>query len=271
MLNSVKFEILLRNMKIKFEIEYDGMKFCGWQKQEGVVTVQEVLEKAMTNVFGNKEIVTLYGSGRTDAGVHAISQVAHIEIFDEKLIKKWINNISKMSLAINFYLHDTGAVVKSSEIVSDDFHARFSAKQRAYLYVIFNRKIESILLKNRVWHVKKKLDAKIMHDAGQLFLGTHNFNAFRSTDCQSLTAVRTVDFLSVLRKKDIILINIKAKSFLHNQVRIMVGTLKQIGLGKMQKFDIKTLLISGDRTKAGLTAPPYGLYFQKVLYPDIDE
>lgn len=266
MLNSMKLGIFLKKMKIKFEIEYDGMKFCGWQKQEGVITVQEVLEKAITNVFGNREIITVYGSGRTDTGVHAISQVAHIEISDENLIQKWKSNISKMSLAINFYLHDTGVVVKSSEIVSDDFHARFSAKQRSYLYVIFNREIESVLLRNRVWHVKKRLDDQLMHEAGQLFLGTHNFNAFRSADCQSLNPLRTVDSLSVKREKDIILVNIKAKSFLHNQVRIMVGTLKQIGLSKMQKSDIVSLLASGDRTKAGPTAPPYGLYFQEVLY-----
>lgn len=253
-------------MKIKFEIEYDGTKFCGWQKQEGVKTVQGVLETAISKVF-NGEMVTLYGSGRTDTGVHAIAQIAHIELFDIKLIQKWKNNVKKISFAINFYLHDSGAVVKSAEIVDDVFHARFSAKQRSYLYVILNREIDSVLLKNRAWHVKKKLDFELMQKASQLFLGTHNFEAFRSSDCQANNPVRTVDFVSIEKRDDFILINIKAKSFLHNQVRIMVGTLKQIGSQKMKKADIIKLLLSGDRTNAGPTAPPYGLYFEEVLYP----
>lgn len=253
-------------MKIKFGIEYDGTKFCGWQRQDGIVTVQGVLENAFSQVLGGLN-VTLYGAGRTDTGVHAIHQVAHIEVTDPTIVQKWLKNASKMHIAANFYLHNTGVVVTSSEITDDNFHARFSAKQRSYLYVIFNRFTDSVLLKGRVWHIARLLDYEKMNSAAQLFLGVHNFNAFRASDCQAKNSVRTIDSVSVHKKQDFVLIQIKAKSFLHNQARIMTGTLAQIGLGIIEAEHIQQLLESGDRTKAGPTAPPYGLYLQNVIYP----
>lgn len=253
-------------MKIKFGIEYDGTKFYGWQRQDGVVTVQGVLENAFSQVLGGLN-VTLYGAGRTDTGVHAIHQVAHMEVTDPILVQKWLKNASKMHLAANFYLHNTGVIVTSSEITDDNFHARFSAAQRSYLYVIFNRFTDSVLLKGRVWHIARLLDYEKMNSAAQLFLGVHNFNAFRASDCQAKNSVRTIDSVSVHKKQDFVLIQIKAKSFLHNQVRIMAGTLTQIGLGTIEAEHIQQLLESGDRTKAGPTAPPYGLYLQNVIYP----
>lgn len=256
-------------MKIKLNIEYDGTKFFGWQKQKSRNTVQETIETAIKKVFGNNddEEVILYGAGRTDTGVHATNQVAHINISSPRNIDRWRAAADKFSMAINFYLHDTGAIVKSTELVDENFHARFSAKQREYLYIIYNRCCDSVILKNRVWHVKEKLDIDLMNDAAKLFVGTHNFNAFRSSHCQAQNPIRTLDYMHVYSDdNDCIMINVKARSFLHNQVRIMVGTLKQIGSNNASNTNIQKLFDSGDRTKGFVTAPPYGLYLKNVTY-----
>lgn len=251
-------------MKVKLLIEYDGTKFCGWQDQEGVATVQGTIEQALKAVLNQK--TTLWGAGRTDSGVHAVSQAAHFEIIDDKSIQRWKDNLGKLVRAINFYIRDTGAIVFSATQVSNSFHARFSAIRRTYQYLILNRPVDSPLLKNKAWHVGRELDIVAMKQAASLFLGHHNFNAFRSADCQALTPHRTVDAVSVVQDGSYIFIKVTAKSFLHNQVRIMVGTLVDIGLGKKTPEIIEDLLISGDRTKAGVTAPPFGLYFLKVDY-----
>ncbi len=255
----------MTNMKIKFEIEYDGTKFHGWQSQAGQLTVQDTLEKAISQVFGGLN-TTLYGAGRTDTGVHAIAQVAHIEIADENIINRWKTQTDKLVKAINFYLHDTGVVINKAMVVPADFHARFSAKSREYLYIIYDYPSASVLLENRAWCVKQNLDEEVMNKAAQLFIGTHNFNAFRSADCQARNPIRTIDVITVYRRNNFIIITVKAKSFLHNQVRIMVGTLKQVGVGKFNLQKIQELLDNGDRTQGGPTAPAYGLYFKKVQY-----
>ncbi len=253
-------------MKVKLTIEYDGTNFYGWQKQNGFVSVQETVEKAINRVFGNITNIELYGAGRTDTGVHALEQVAHFEVFDEKLIKIWQKNIEKLAKAINFYLMDLGVVIVKSELVPDDFHARFSAKMRRYKYVIYNRQVRSVIYANRAWHVAKRLDAEVMNAASKYFLGTHNLNSFRSAHCNARNPIRTISEIAVYRNGDLVIMDISARSFLHNQVRITIGTLKQIGEGKYPPEYIEELLNKQDRTIAGVTAPPYGLYLTKVNY-----
>ncbi|MDR1488766.1 MAG: tRNA pseudouridine(38-40) synthase TruA [Holosporales bacterium] len=258
-------------MRVRLDIEYDGMMFSGWQRQEGgIITVQETIESALYKVFGGLNSVVLYGAGRTDAGVHAINQVAHFEANFENFIKRWGQNIGKLALAINFYLHDSGCVIKNSSIVPNDFHARFSAKQRQYVYIISNQHSDSVLFKNRAWCVRKPLDIELMNEAAKFFVGEHNFNAFRSSQCQARSAIRTIDSIAVVSNKNLIYIEVAAKSFLHNQVRIIVGTLKEIGARRMDKNIVKALLEDKsppDRRKSGPTAPAFGLYFKNVIYP----
>lgn len=254
-------------MRIKLSIEYDGTKFFGWQKQIDFISVQETIEKAIFKVLGEEEIVELYGAGRTDTGVHATSQVAHFEIKSERLIDKWKNNCHKLPLAINFYLADSGTCITHAEIAPfEDFHARFSAKMRHYRYVIYNRYIDSVLQKNRSWHISKRLDENKMHEAAQYFIGTHNLNAFRSVHCNAKNPIRSIDSINVIRENDFVIVELSARSFLQNQVRITVGTLKQIGEGKQPPEYIKFLLDNPDRKLAGETAPPYGLYLTGVEY-----
>ena len=253
-------------MKIKLTIEYDGKNFFGWQKQNEFNSVQETIEKAIERVFNNLEIVELFGAGRTDTGVHATGQVAHFSISNESLIEKWKNNIQKLPIAINFYLLDLGTVVTNAKIVPEDFHARFSAKMRHYKYVIYNRRVKSVIYDNRVWHVVKTLDEQAMNSASKFFLGTHNLNSFRSAHCNANNPVRTISDIKVYRDNDFVIMEIAARSFLHNQVRITIGTLKQIGEGKFPIKYIKDLLEKQDRTKSGVTAPPNGLYLTKIDY-----
>lgn len=254
-------------MRIKLTIEYDGTGFYGWQKQNDFVSVQEIIEQAISSVFDNSETIELYGAGRTDTGVHATGQVAHFEIFSENLISAWQNNIAKLADAINFYLLNRAIVIVKSEIVPEDFHARFSAKMRHYKYLIYNRRAKSVLYANRAWHVPKLLDAKAMNDAAQYFLGTHNLNSFRSRHCNAQNPVRTISSIKVYFDTEfVIIMEISARSFLHNQVRITIGTLKQIGEHKYPPEHIKELLNKQDRRIAGVTAPPYGLYLTGVDY-----
>ena len=253
-------------MRIKLTVEYEGTNFYGWQKQNGFVSVQETIENAINRVFGGKTNVEIYGAGRTDTGVHALGQVAHFEIFDNRLIDLWIRNIKKLAYAINFYLINSRIVIVKSELVPDDFHARFSAKMRHYKYLIYNRLARSVIYANRAWHVEKHLDVAIMDEASKYLLGTHNLNAFRSVHCNAQNPVRTISEIGICRDGELVMMNISAKSFLHNQVRIIIGTLKQIGEGKYSSEYIKELLDKQDRSNAGVTAPPYGLYLTKVDY-----
>ena len=173
---------------------------------------------------------------------------------------------TKLADAINFYLLNQAIVIIKSEIVSDDFHARFSAKMRHYKYLIYNRRVRSVIYTNRAWHVPQHLDISAMHEASQYFLGTHNLNAFRSLHCNAQNPVRTISNIKVYRDSDFVIMEISARSFLHNQVRITIGTLKQIGEHKYLPEHIKDLLEKQDRRVAGVTAPPYGLYLTGVDY-----
>jgi tRNA pseudouridine38-40 synthase len=254
-------------VKVRLDIEYDGTKFCGWQRQESyIITVQETIEKAILQAIGNnrqREII-LHGAGRTDSGVHAINQVAHFEIDSTSSWNE--KNIDRFNRALNFYLLGSGIVVKTSSVATTDFHARFSATHREYLYIISNRPTKSVLLNERTWHIRSPLDVSSMQEAALSFIGHHDFSAFRSADCQAKNHTRTIEDIEVTKRDGLIMLTVLARSFLHNQVRIMTGTLVQIGLHKMPISVIKKLLEEGDRTKSGPTAPPYGLYLKNVLY-----
>lgn len=243
--------------RYKLTIEYDGGPFVGWQRQDNGPSVQQALEEAVEGFC--QERVVVYGAGRTDAGVHALGQVAHIEISKDV-------PPDKVRDALNFHLKPQPIAVLSAEVAAPDFHARFSATGRAYLYRILTRRAPPVLERGHVWHLPFALDAGAMHDAAQVLVGRHDFDSFRSSECQSDSPVKTLDELSVSRVGEEIHIVAKARSFLHNQVRIMVGTLKWVGEGKWTAQNVAAALAAADRTKGGPTAPPDGLYLTQVRY-----
>lgn len=244
--------------RYKLTIEYDGQFFYGWQRQQNSLSVQQSIEKAIYSFCGQSEIL-VYGSGRTDAGVHALGQVAHVD-----LITRFPSY--RVMDALNFYLRGQPVTILNVEAVSSDFHARFSAKSRRYLYRIINRRGALAIEKGRAWHVINPLDTDEMHQAAQLLTGLHDFNSFRTVRCQATSSIRMIDSFTVTRRGELIELEVQSRSFLHNQVRIMVGSLALIGQGKWTKADLSHALKLADRRAAGPTAPPDGLYFAQVIY-----
>ncbi len=238
-------------------IEYDGSKFAGWQLQSNAVSVQGVLEAAIEKISGMPCRVT--GAGRTDAGVHAMGQVAHVD-----LPKQW--DAFGLANAINALVRPHKVSVLDVENVPDTFHARFSATQRRYLYRILNRRSPPALDAERIWHVPVDLDAETMHEGAQILVGHHDFSTFRATSCQAFSPVKTLDALNVSRYGEEIEIEAVSRSFLHNQVRSMVGTLKLVGEGKWSVHDVQKALDAKDRKACGVVAPPQGLYLVSVGY-----
>lgn len=238
-------------------IEYDGSNLAGWQLQDRLPTVQGVLEAALEKLHG--QTCRIFGAGRTDAGVHALGQVAHVD-----LPKHWDPFV--LCNAINGNVRPHRVSVIEIEEVGEDFHARFSATERRYLFRILNRRAPPALDHEKVWHVPVPLDAGAMHDAAQTLVGTHDFTTFRATSCQALSPVKTLDVLKVSRFGEEIEVEAVSRSFLHNQVRSMVGTLKLVGEGKWTAHDIKRALAAKDRTACGVVAPPHGLYLVSVGY-----
>ncbi|MBO5996929.1 MAG: tRNA pseudouridine(38-40) synthase TruA [Alphaproteobacteria bacterium] len=243
--------------RYKITVEYDGTNFCGWQKQKDGVSVQEELEKALA-VFAH-ENAEIYGSGRTDAGVHAYGQVAHFDLSTE------IDTFAAQA-SFNALVRPHAIGVLSVERVADDFHARFSAVERTYIYKVLNRRTPPVLDANRVWHVGLPLDIPSMQKAALLLLGKHDFSTFRASECQAKSPVKTLDELTITKRGDYVFFLVKAKSFLHHQVRNMVGSLVQVGLGYWTVDDFHEAFHACDRTKGGPTAPASGLYFQSVRY-----
>ncbi len=243
--------------KYKLIIEYDGKDFIGWQRQDNGVSIQSSIEKAVKK-FSNEK-VTVFGAGRTDSGVHAKGQVAHFEL---------INNLPLDSIrdGINQHLRPLPIAILSAEYVDKDFHARFSAKQRVYEYHIISRRSPLTFQKNQAWVVHKKLNINKMIEAAYYFEGKHDFNGFRSINCQSISSIKTIDKCQVKYENEFIKVEIAAKSFLHSQVRIIVGTLVEVGKEKINSLNIRNIIESKDRTKAGITAPANGLYLTKVKY-----
>lgn len=243
--------------RYKITLEYDGTGFVGWQKQDGERSIQETLAEAVKGLCGvDTEIV---GAGRTDAGVHALGQVAHFDVPKEYTEFAVVN-------ALNFYLTGSGIVVLKAEFVKEDFHARFSAKERSYIYRILNKRTPTALDKMRVWHVPLPLNIERMQKAADNLLGYHDFSSFRAAECQAKSPLKTLDEIKILKEGDEVRLFIRARSFLHNQVRIITGTLVDVGLSKKTPEDVKKILEAKDRTLAGQTAPAYGLYLNSVLY-----
>jgi tRNA pseudouridine38-40 synthase len=243
--------------RYKLILEYDGTPFVGWQIQENGPTVQGRLAEAV-KAFSGEECVPR-GAGRTDAGVHALAQVAHFD-----LAKEW--EPWKVREALNAQIRPDPISVLSCERAADDFDARFSATARHYLYRIVNRRSPLALDRDRAWQVPHDLDAAAMNAAAQLLIGHHDFTTFRSSECQASSPVKTLDRLVVAREGDEIGIEAAARSFLHNQVRSMVGSLKLVGEGKWKARDLKAALDARTRGACGPVAPPSGLYLARVDY-----
>ena len=240
----------------KIIIEYDGTNFVGWQQQENGQSIQSALQEALVKLSNEK--VTIFGAGRTDAGVHAIGQVASF-----LLSKKIETDVIRDGL--NQHLRPKPIAIQKAELVEDDFHARFSAKKRWYKYKIINRRPPLTIDLNRAWCVYKNLDIEKMKTESSAFLGKHDLHAFRSAHCQSKNSVKTIDSVSIKNKGEEIIFEVSAKSFLHSQVRIMVGTLIDIAKGNINKTIID-IINSKNREIAGQTAPANGLYLKKIDY-----
>jgi tRNA pseudouridine38-40 synthase len=243
--------------RYKLTIEYDGTAFNGWQIQLQDATVQGVLTDAIARINGGPSMVQ--GAGRTDSGVHALGQVAHVD-----LQRKW--DIFELRNAINAGVRPHKVSVVEAELVSDDFNARFSGTKRHYLYRILNRRAPPTLDLGQVWFVPVALDADAMHAAAQALVGHHDFTTFRASECQANSALRTLDQLDVARYGEFIEIRTSSRSFLHNQVRSMVGSLKFVGEGKWKASDLKAALDAKDRKACGAVAPAEGLYLTRVDY-----
>ena len=244
--------------RMKLTLAYLGGDFHGWQRQRGQRTVQGELEKALRSLTGAGTI-SLIGAGRTDAGVHATGQVAHCD-----LARDW--DPFRLSEALNWHLKPNPAAVVAAERAADDFHARFSAIGRRYLYRVVNRRAPLTLEKGLAWRVPHELDTEAMQAAADLLVGHHDFTTFRSTQCQAKSPVKTLDEFWVEREGEEIRFHLAARSFLHNQVRSFVGTLERVGAGAWPVERVAEALAARDRTACGPVAPPDGLYLTEVIY-----
>jgi tRNA pseudouridine38-40 synthase len=246
--------------RYKITVEYDGGPFVGWQRQETGPSIQAALEDAVFAFTGER--VHVQGAGRTDAGVHARGQVAHFDLAREQPIES-------VRGAMTFHLRPHPIVVPRVELAAADFHARFSATWRRYRYRILNRRTPAALDRGQVWHVPVPLDAEAMAEAASVLVGRHDFNSFRSINCQAASSTKTLDLLTVRRDGEEVAIDVRARSFLHNQVRILVGTLQLVGRGQWRRHDVEAALAARDRTRAGPTAPPLGLCLMEVRYDSV--
>ena len=243
--------------RYRLTLEYDGTPFVGWQRQDNGPSVQAALEAAVARFSG--ETVTATAAGRTDAGVHARGQVAHID-----LAKDW--DAFRVSEALNHHLRPDPVAVLDAATVDATFHARFSATERRYRYRIVNRRAPLALDRERAWQVNLPLDADAMHTAAARLIGKHDFSTFRASLCQAASPVKTLSAIIVARDGDSVLIDVAAPSFLHHQVRNIAGTLLLVGLGKWSADDVAAALAARDRARGGETAPAHGLYLMAVRY-----
>jgi tRNA pseudouridine38-40 synthase len=246
--------------RYKLTIEYDGSPFAGWQRQADALSVQQVIEEAIGKMAG--ETVAVQAAGRTDSGVHALGQVVSFD-----LSKEW--EPFRIREALNFHTKPHPVAVIDAEAVAPDFEARFSAIDRHYEYRILNRRGRPALDEFRVWHCPTELDAEAMHAAAQRILGKHDFTTFRAAECQAKSPIKTLDRLDVNREGEIIAIRASARSFLHSQVRSMVGSLKLVGEGKWSPSDLRSALDAKDRSRCGPLAPPEGLFLVRVGYAPV--
>lgn len=245
-------------MRYKVTIEYDGVPFVGWQKQKNGLAVQECIEKAVFSL--SQEKATVFGAGRTDAGVHAVGQVAHFDLLNKDFKEDIITN------ALNHYLRPHPISIRKTEIVIENFHSRFDAIERKYLYRVINRKTPLTIEKGRAWWVIKKLNIDRMKECIPFIIGKHDFSTFRSSHCQSDSPVKTINDLKITQTENDIYFGICARSFLHHQVRSIVGSLKMVGEGTWTPNDFQNALESKNRARCGALAPSDGLYFMEVKY-----
>jgi len=245
-------------MRYKLTIEYDGRPFQGWQRLIGAPSVQGALEDAIEKLTGARSEVT--GAGRTDAGVHAVGQVAHVDV--EKPFEAW-----KLAEALNAHLRPHPIAVLAAESAKDDFHARFDATRRVYRYMIVNRRAPLTMELGLAWRVGPRLDVMAMERAAEHLVGRHDFTTFRDSQCQAKSPVKTLDGVEFDWSGDTVAIWFEAQSFLHRQVRSMVGTLVEVGLGKITTSDLVDALAAKDRARCGQVAPPDGLCLMRVDYP----
>jgi len=244
--------------RYRLTLEYDGTPFAGWQRQADRLSVQQVLEEAIAGFSG--ETVTTQAAGRTDAGVHALGQVAHFDLARER-------DANRIREALNYHLKPHPVAVVESVAVPETFEARFSAVARHYEYRILDRRARPALEENRVWHVPTRLDARAMHEGAQYLIGQHDFSTFRDSQCQAKSPVKTLDRLDVRREADHVVVTASARSFLHHQVRSIVGSLKLVGEGRWGPAMMREILEAADRARCGMLAPAAGLYLTKVDYP----
>jgi tRNA pseudouridine38-40 synthase len=243
--------------RYRITIEYDGGPFVGWQRQDNGPSVQGTLEQAI--IAFSSETATVTGAGRTDAGVHAFGQVAHFDLAKEF-------HPDRVRDALNHFVRPSPIAVLDAAITDPEFHARFSAKARHYLYRIVCRRAPLALERGHAWHVVHELDAEAMHEAAQTLVGQHDFTTFRAAECQAQSPVKTLDKLTVRRALDEITVEASARSFLHHQVRSIVGTLKLVGEGKWRTRDVAEALNACDRSRCGPVSPPDGLHLVRVDY-----
>lgn len=249
--------------RYKLIIEYEGNRFNGWQRQRGQPSVQGAIEQAVKAIFQEESLVE--GAGRTDAGVHALGQVAHVDLSRPVVPYRLCDGL-------NHCLRDQGVVILHAELAPPGFHARFSATGRVYEYRIINRRAPLALEANRAWHVVSPLDIGSMQAAASHLVGCHDFSSFRAARCQSSSPVKTLDAFDIIPvvteagDSVIITARVASRSFLHNQVRIMLGTIKQVGTGRLRPEDIPAILEARDRRTGGPTAPPQGLYLKSIAY-----
>jgi len=243
--------------RYKLTIEYDGTPFVGWQRQANGPSVQEAIEAAVERISRERRVV--HAAGRTDAGVHARGQIGHFD-----LTREWRGD--RLREALNAHLKPAPIAIIAAEKVPPDFEARFSAIARHYVYRILNRRAPPTLERDHVWHVARRLDASAMHAAAQCLLGRHDFSTFRAAECQANSPARTLDRLDVTRTGELIEIHASARSFLHTQVRSMVGSLEHVGSAKWTARDLEAALDARDRTRCGTVAPASGLFLMRVDY-----
>jgi tRNA pseudouridine38-40 synthase len=246
--------------RYKLTIEYDGSGFVGWQRQANGISVQEALETAITRFCGERVLV--HGAGRTDAGVHAFGQTAHLDL--PRAVSPEV-----LRSAVNHHLRPAAISVLAAEPASANFDARLSAICRVYLYRILNRRAAPALERGRVWQVAPPLNVEAMREGARHLIGHHDFSTFRDSLCQAKSPLKTLDALDLCRIGDEIRIEARARSFLHHQVRNMAGTLKLVGLGRWHSDDVARALAARDRRAGGPTAPPEGLYLVEVRYPAV--
>lgn len=245
--------------RYRLTIEYDGRPYRGFQAQASLPSVQGAIEAAVLGFSG--ETIRIHAAGRTDTGVHATGQVIHVD-----LQKAWPADVVRD--ALNAHLRPEPVAVLDAQAVDDDWHARFSATERRYLYRILNRPAPPALDRGRVWHVRKPLDAVAMHDAAQALTGHHDFTTFRDMQCQARSPMKTLDVAEVRREGEEVHVTFASRSFLHRQVRSMVGTLAEVGIGRWTRADLVAALEARDRTACGPVAPADGLYLTGVGYAE---